>query len=70
MFCEGQAGQGQKPLFPVQVWKNHETFDVNNSFWTATQMNEHWHIQRLAKVNAPGCVNAAGKLDRSDELQQ
>ena len=27
-------------------------------------------IQRLAKVDAPGCVNAAGKLGRSDKLQQ
>ena len=27
-------------------------------------------IQRSAKVGAPGCVIAAGKLGRSDELQQ
>ena len=27
-------------------------------------------VQRSAKVDAPGCVNAAGKLGRSDKLQQ
>ena len=27
-------------------------------------------IQRSAKVGAPGCVNAAGKLGRSDKLWQ
>ena len=27
-------------------------------------------VQRSAKVNAPGCVNAAGKLGRSDKQQQ
>ena len=27
-------------------------------------------IQRLAKVDAPGCVNAAGTLGRSHKLQQ
>ena len=27
-------------------------------------------VQRLAKVDAPGGVNAAGKLSRSDKLQQ
>ena len=27
-------------------------------------------VQRSARVDAPGCVNAAGKLGRSDKLQQ
>ena len=27
-------------------------------------------IQRSAKVDAPGCVNAAGKQGRSDKLEQ
>ena len=27
-------------------------------------------VQTSAKVDAPGCVNASGKLSRSDKLQQ
>ena len=28
------------------------------------------HVQRPAKVDLPGCVNAAGKLGQNDKLRQ
>ena len=41
--------------------------------WPAIMSSKGWgdmRLQRSAKVEVPGCVNAAGKLGRSDKLQQ
>ena len=39
-------------------------------FDDSVQLSRSFNIQRTAKVDAPGCVNAADKLGRSDNRQK
>ena len=68
-------------LIPDRIEVNHDaSADYFNAVeWMSTRAHSlrdlrpeviSIYIQKSAKVDAPGCVNAAGKLGRSDKQQQ
>ena len=54
------------------TWYLHITYGLTLLLTILSQqrVSRLRHLQRSAKVDAPGCVNTAGKLGRSDKQQQ